>query len=117
MTEEEIILQIRLRRKLLKLSQVAIAEKLHISVKAYQNIEQGYTRIDIVRLRNLATILQIDLQTLLFPHDLKIKLSTAEYFREKEDYQKIIKDKENYISHLEERLSHYRNVLKEQDCI
>lgn len=117
MTEEEIILQIRLRRKALKLSQVAIAERMHLSVKAYQNIEQGYTRIDLVRLKDLAIILQIDLQNLLFPNHSKIQLSKDEYIREKEDYQKIIKDKETYISHLEERLSHYRNVLKEHNFI
>jgi len=117
MTEAEIILQIKLRRKVLKLSQVTIAEKLHISVKAYQNIEQGHTRIDIVRLKNLANILQIDLQALLFPNHLKIELSKDEYFREKEGYQKIIRDKENYISHLEEKLLHYRNVLKNQNCL
>lgn len=116
MTEGEIILQIRLRRKSLKLSQSTLAERMHISLKAYQNIEQGYTKIDITRLRELADILEIDLHQLLFPrHNLEI-ISTFNYQKEREDYQKLIQDKEQYIFLLEERLTYYRSVLKEQNC-
>lgn len=116
MTEGEIILQIRLRRKSLKLSQSTLAERMHISLKAYQNIEQGYTKIDITRLRELADILEIDLHQLLFPnHNLAI-ISTFNYQKEREDYQKLIQDKEKYIFLLEERLTYYRSVLKEQNC-
>jgi len=117
MTEEEILLQIRLRRKALKLSQSAIAEKLHISIKAYQNVEQGYTKIDLVRLRELAEVLQIDLHSLIFPNHANNQVSSIDYYKQKEDYLRIIKDKEGYISILEEKLSYYRSVLKESNCI
>lgn len=116
MTESEIILQIRLRRKSLKISQSTLAERMHISLKAYQNIEQGYTKIDISRLRELAKILEIDLHQLLFPDHNAEEISSFNYQKERANYLKIIQDKEQYIYLLEERLSYYRSVLKEQNC-
>lgn len=115
--EEELLLQIRLKRKALKLSQAAIAEKLHVSTKAYQNIEHGYTRIDLVRLRDLASILDLDIQKLLFPNSIQDQVSSQDYNKLQEDYQRIIRDKESYISILEDKLNYYRNVLKEQDYL
>ena len=113
MKEKDIILQIRQRRKTLKYSQAFLAEKLHLSVKAYQNIEQGYTRIDLGRLMDIAHILDIDVHHLLFPNHHTEKASMVNMDAERSRYLKMLEQKESYITLLEERISHYRSVIEE----
>lgn len=113
MKENDIIIQIRQRRKALKYSQAFLAERLHLSVKAYQNIEQGYTRIDIGRLLDIARILDVDVRHLLFPGQQIEKASMLDMDAERSRYLEMLRQKESYISLLEERISHYRAVLEE----
>lgn len=110
MKTRKVIEQIKSRRKELKLSQSEMANKLFASLKTYQNIESGITKIDIERLEQIALILKTDVSALL-----DTNASSPE--REKELYQKIIEDKENYIAHLEESLKFYRDIIRENNLI
>ena len=87
-----------------------MAEKLHTSLKTYQNIESGSTKIDIDRLEQIALILKTEVCWLLDD-------SSTYLPKEKELYLKIIEDKENYIAHLEESLKFYRDIIREHNLI
>lgn len=110
MKTRKVIEQIKSRRKELKLSQSEMAERLYTSLKTYQNIESGITKIDIERLEQIALILKTDVSILL-------ATSTISTPNEKELYKKIIEDKENYITHLEESLKFYRDIIRENNLI
>jgi len=117
MKEEDIVFAIKLRRKALRLSQSVIAERLHISIKAYQNIENGITRLDLGRLMQIAAIFDISLQDLLFPGKSQNLNQIESSGTEGDYYLKIIQEKENYICLLEERLSYYRAVIQENKFV
>lgn len=107
-TSQAIVKTIKERRKYLKISQMAMAEQLYISLKAYQNLEIGTTKIDIERLQQIALILQTDITSLI--HSPADRLPSV-----KEN--QLLRDKENYISYLEESLQYYRNLIKENNLL
>ena len=113
MKEETIVFAIKLKRKSLRLSQADLAERLHISIKAYQNIENGVTKLDLGRLMQIAAIFDINLQDLLFPSEFQSSDHRGPSGLGENHYIRIIQEKENYISVLEERLSYYRAVIRE----
>jgi transcriptional regulator with XRE-family HTH domain len=46
-------------------TQEEVASKLFLSLKAYQNLEHGITKIDLERIKQLATIFEISENDLL----------------------------------------------------
>lgn len=110
-----ILNKIRLLRKLSKLSQTDMADKLFIALKTYQNIENGITKIDIDRLETIALILNTDLTDLLEEIHEKPNVKLGIQSEEKDLYKQIIKEKENYIEQLEESLKFYRNIIRENN--
>lgn len=56
---------IKRRRVQLGLTQKEMAEKIHLSEKAWQNIENGATRLDIERLQQIAEVLEMSLTDLI----------------------------------------------------
>ncbi|WP_394675415.1 helix-turn-helix domain-containing protein [uncultured Sphingobacterium sp.] len=112
-TSQEIIKAVKERRKYLKISQRAMAEQLYISLKAYQNLEIGTTKIDIERLQQIADILQTDMNSLINPPTAQIKGEKSPLTNEKQ----LLRDKESYISYLEESLQFYRNLIKENNLM
>jgi len=106
--------KIKLCRRERGLSQLDVAEGLHISLKAYQNIENGLTKIDLDRLGQIANILKLDITDFIPATATEDTVDGVRVHQEKELYQKIIADKEAYISHLEESLKFYREIIKEQ---
>jgi transcriptional regulator with XRE-family HTH domain len=62
---DAILLIIKKLRKFRGITQEAMAEQLHLSVRAYQKIEGGHTRIDTYRLEKIATILGISMSDLV----------------------------------------------------
>jgi transcriptional regulator with XRE-family HTH domain len=112
-TSQEIIKAVKERRKYLKISQRAMAEQLYISLKAYQNLEIGTTKIDIERLQQIADILQTDMNSLINSPADQLRADRLPLVKEKQ----LLRDKESYISYLEESLQYYRNLIKENNLM
>ncbi len=113
MATPSILAQIRRLRKDRGLSQVDMASSLHVALKTYQNIESGATRIDIDRLQHIADVLETDLASLM-----GIARSdggtTQQTTQVKDLYLRIIREKEAYITQLEESVRFYREILRER---
>lgn len=60
-----IITVIKALRKFRKYTQEDMADKLHLSLRAYQKIESGDTRLDIDRLKKIADILGVSMIDLI----------------------------------------------------
>lgn len=101
------------------LTQPDMAEKLNISLKAYQNFENGITKLDLQRLQEVAKILEIPIEDLINADDgvyiNEIKNNDVGFNNsavtinhrsdlEKELYEKIIKDKDEEIAFLRQLL-------------
>lgn len=56
-----IIIIIKKLRKFRKITQETMAETLHLSLRAYQKIESGQTKLDMDRLEQIAVILETSL--------------------------------------------------------
>ncbi|WP_437919699.1 helix-turn-helix domain-containing protein [Sphingobacterium sp. LRF_L2] len=100
-----IIARIRERRRELKISQTDIANQLHISLKAYQNLEKGNTKIDLYRLEQISIILKSDIEFFLSSTNTDIY------------YLKIIEEKEAYITHLEENIKYFKRIIREHNLL
>jgi len=117
MTNNLTIDRIRTLRKKYKYSQHVMADKLHIALKTYQNIENGNTKIDLARLQEIAQVLQTDIRYLLQEDTSLIHKTTAMSSEEKQLYKQIIKEKEYYIEQLEESLRFYREIIRENNML
>ena len=70
---------IRKLRRFKGFTQMDLADRLHLSLKAYQKIERGITRLDIERLESIAGILEVSVADLInaknktkgYPEELK----------------------------------------------
>lgn len=106
-------------RELRLLTQPQMAEKLNISLKAYQNFENGVTKIDLERLQEVAKILEVSIDDLINVEDgvyiNEIKNNDVGFNNseitinhrseiEKELYERIISDKNIEIAYLREAL-------------
>lgn len=112
MKQVSILMRIREVRKNRGWSQSEMAERLNVALKTYQNLESGATRIDIERLVQIASILGVELIELLGYQPKPDEYIDRFINEEKDLYQKIIQDKETYISRLEEDLKVYQDMLK-----
>ena len=97
------------------LTQEEVASKLYLSVKAYQNVEHGVTRLDVERMKQLADIFEINAIDLIDEADLEIKFeriaknktevhNNANYTIDSETYMLLLKEKDNEIAFLRELL-------------
>lgn len=106
-------------RELKGLSQTEVAEKLFISQRAYSDIENDKTKLDLERLENLSKIFEMDPVDLLTFDEKKIfnnvfndtskglfadKIINENFENERLSYQQQIK-------HLEEEILFLRNLI------
>lgn len=101
------------------LTQEKVATKLFLSLKAYQNIEHGITKIDLERIKQLADIFEISMDELINSTEFKIRFEASKH-REKladgkdlnvpmnsEIYNLLLKEKDNEITFLKELLNKF----------
>ncbi|QEC44402.1 helix-turn-helix domain-containing protein [Pseudobacter ginsenosidimutans] len=97
-----IISIIKKLRKFKGITQEAMAEQLHLSVRAYQKLESGQTRIDIDRLQQMAAILEVsisDLVTAKFNTENQL-LRSKSLWRSETGVQKILEEWTDRLLHV-----------------
>lgn len=107
-------------RELKGFSQTEIAEKLHISQRAYSDIENDKTKLDLERLFQLASIYQIDPIDLINFDEKQVfknvfKDSSKGFFAEKiltENFDNERKSYLNQIAQLKEEISFLRKLIE-----
>lgn len=109
--------KIKQLRQARELTQENMAEKLSISLKAYQNFENAITKLDFERLKQVAEILEIELEELINAEDngvyiaeiknnsvgyngSNVTINEAESSSERELFEKIIEAKDEQIKQL-----------------
>lgn len=65
-------INIKKRREQRGLRQQDVADKLNMSLRSYQNLESGDTKLDIERLSQIADILETSMEDLLKPESIVI---------------------------------------------
>lgn len=70
--------KVRLFRELNQWSQEEMAERMNMSVAGYAKIERGETNISLHKLKQIASVLQIDLLDLISTHDSGVILVGGE---------------------------------------
>ena len=124
--------KVRLFRELNQWSQEEMAERMNMSVAGYAKIERGETNISLHKLKQIASVLQIDLLDLLSTHDSGVILVGGEnnqnHFRnnyygnqaaelEVEKLKLELKHKDELLKQRENELETLRdivNLLKQQ---
>ena len=124
--------KVRLFRELNQWSQEEMAERMNMSVAGYAKIERGETNISLHKLKQIASVLQIDLLDLVSTHDRGVILVGGEnnqnHFRnnyygnqsvelEVEKLKLELKHKDELLKQRENELETLRdivNLLKQQ---
>ena len=124
--------KVRLFRELNRWSQEEMAERMNMSVAGYAKIERGETNISLHKLKQIASVLQIDLLDLVSTHDSGVILVGGEnnqnHFRnnyygnqaaelEVEKLKLELKHKDELLKQRENELETLRdivNLLKQQ---
>lgn len=124
--------KVRLFRELNQWSQEEMAERMNMSVAGYAKIERGETNISLHKLKQIASVLQIDLLDLVSTHDSCVILVGGEnnqnHFRnnyygnqaaelEVEKLKLELKHKDELLKQRENELETLRdivNLLKQQ---
>ena len=124
--------KVRLFRELNQWSQEEMAERMNMSVAGYAKIERGETNISLYKLKQIASVLQIDLLDLVSTHDSGVILVGGEnnqnHFRnnyygnqaaelEVEKLKLELKHKDELLKQRENELETLRdivNLLKQQ---
>ena len=124
--------KVRLFRELNQWSQEEMAERMNMSVTGYAKIERGETNISLHKLKQIASVLQIDLLDLVSTHDSGVILVGGEnnqnHFRnnyygnqaaelEVEKLKLELKHKDELLKQRENELETLRdivNLLKQQ---
>ena len=124
--------KVRLFRELNQWSQEEMAERMNMSVAGYAKIERGETNISLHKLKQIASVLQIDLLDLVSTHDSGVILVGGEnnqnHFRnnyygnqaaelEVEKLKLELKHKDELLQQRENELETLRdivNLLKQQ---
>lgn len=122
---------IKRRRIQLGYTQKQMSEKIHLSEKAWQNIENGVTKLDLERINQIAEILEIPLVDLInsqesfYIHQVtnesnhvgfsakEVIIHTDVKDSEREMYKSVIVDKDEQIKLLREELKETKQQLKE----
>ena len=116
-----VALKIKKIRTNMGLTQEQMAERVHLSLKAWQKIENGITRLDLDRLNQIAEILETSLVDLInadegiYVHEIKhneggfnskeINIHQNSLDSERELYKQIIADKDKEIAFLRDLLN------------
>jgi len=108
MNKRFIIDQIRILRRKHNLSQSEMADKLHISMKTYQNIEYGITKIDVDRLEKIMELLNSSWKDFLETEDLPIE-NNGDHTQVLE---KVLEERNRYIEKLERDVLYYQKLLE-----
>jgi transcriptional regulator with XRE-family HTH domain len=117
-------LNIKKRRELKGLRQQDMADKLCMSLRSYQSLENGETKLDIERLGRIAGILETNMEELLRPEGIIINQEIKEtgsgnsngfvyhYGIEEEMLNKLLaaKDSENHV--LKEEIKSLKEEIK-----
>jgi len=124
--------KVRLFRELNQWSQEEMAERMNMSVAGYAKIERGETNISLHKLKQIASVLEIDLLDLVSTHDSGVILVGGEnnqnHFRnnyygnqvaelEVEKLKLELKHKDELLKQRENELETLRdivNLLKQQ---
>jgi len=109
-------------RELKGLSQAEVAEKLHISQRAYSDIENDKTKIDLERLELLAATFEIAPVDLLTFDEKKIfnnvfNDTSHGYFADKiitDDFENERSSYRDQIKHLQEEIAFLRKLIEER---
>lgn len=123
-----VALRIKKIRSNIGLTQEQMADKINLSVKAWQKIENGITRLDLERLNQIAEILDTSLIDLInadegiYVHKIKhnegginsreINIHQNASDEERELYKKIIADKEKTIADKDKEIEFLKDLLK-----
>lgn len=101
---KKIIDRIIVFRKEKGFTQKEMAEKLGVSVVSYNKIERGETQLSIEKVYNIATVLNIDPATLLYPnfdqvkYNENLKKEVARLSKENSLLNKTVDVQQNLIS-------------------
>ncbi|MGQ1891588.1 helix-turn-helix domain-containing protein [Thermophagus sp. OGC60D27] len=118
-------LNIKRRREIKGLRQQDMADKLSMSLRSYQSLESGETKLDIERLERIAEVLETSLEELLRPESVVINQqisdsgngsgfstgNTYNYSIENEVMDKMLTLKEGEIQALQDEIK----FLKEEN--
>lgn len=123
-----VALRIKKIRSNMGLTQEQMAEKINLSVKAWQKIENGITRLDLDRLNQIAEILDTSLVDLInaddsvYVHKIKhnegginsgeVNIHNRISDEERDLYKKIIEDKEKIIADKDREIEFLKSLLK-----
>jgi transcriptional regulator with XRE-family HTH domain len=127
-------LNIKRRREIKGLRQQDMADKLGMSVRSYQGLENGETKLDLERLEKIAGILETSMEELLRQEGYYIHQeikegssgsgfntgssfgndNTYNYGTEKEIVDKLISAKDGEINLLKEEVKFLREEVKSQ---
>lgn len=110
-------------REIKGLSQSEIAEKLYISQRAYSDLENDKTKLDIERLEAIAKIFEMEPVELLTFDEKKIfnnvfNDTSNGYFTDKiinENFENERLSYQQHIKHLEEEVSFLRQMVKNKE--
>lgn len=104
--QNEVVRQLKFWRRKRGLSQMMMAEALHVSLKTYQNLENASTKMDLERLMQVAGILNVDIRNLLGIQDKSGSAATEDNLA-----FELVKEKERYIARLEQDIVDLRGIL------
>ena len=108
--------KVRLFRELNQWSQEEMAERMNMSVAGYAKIERGETNISLHKLKQIASVLQIDLLDLVSTHDSGVILVGGEnnqnHFRNNYYGNQVA---ELEIEKLKLELKHKDELLKQRE--
>lgn len=96
-----------------------MADKLHVNLKTYQNLENGKTKLDVERLTQVAEVLDVTIFDLLKPDEIfvhqeiqsneniynkEVTINNDVSQSERKLFEKIIEDKDREIAFLRDLL-------------
>ena len=118
-------LNIKRRREIKGLRQQDMADKLSMSLRSYQSLESGETKLDIERLERIAEVLETNMEELLKPEGFYIHQEVREssdeagfgtgnvfnYGMEKEMVDKLLSAKDEEIQTLKEEVKYLKEKV------
>lgn len=104
---------IRMQREKQYRTQAEMAELLGVSTPAISKIECGLTNVSLNRLRQIADVLDLTLQKIIYD-DNDYGINEANLI-ELNRLRYLIQEKENQINHLRERLISLYEALREKN--
>lgn len=107
MCTDHILDQLKKLRKVRGYTQSGMADQLNISLKAYQNIEYGVTKIDLERLGKILQVFDTNLEAFFGQNKVSTNSSTDLFL-----YEKLLEERNRYIEKLEREVLYYQKILE-----